>query len=76
MAQIPDGYLALRPRQAAQALGICEKTLWSWTKNGTLPHVRIGRTVLYPVAELQAWLSENANRRQSGTGNSANRQAD
>ena len=48
--------LALRPREAAKALGISERTLWAWTHDGDLPHVRIGRMTLYPVDALRDWL--------------------
>jgi len=54
--------LALRPREAAKALGISPRTLWGLTvPRGPIPCVRVGdgkrQTVLYPVRELQAWLS-------------------
>ncbi len=52
--------LALRPREAARELGICGRTLWTWTKEGRIPHVRMGKTILYPVSELQAWLAQQA----------------
>jgi len=52
--------LALRPRDAARMLGVSPRTLFEWTKNGLLPHIKIGRTVLYPVAELQAWLARQS----------------
>ncbi len=57
--------LALRPREAAKALGVSPRTLWSLTApRGPIPCVRIGhgkrQTVLYPVAELQTWLSRQA----------------
>ena len=53
--------LALRPREAAKALGISERMLWSLTApRGTVPAVRIGTCVLYPVAGLQAWLDRQA----------------
>lgn len=52
--------LALRPRDAAVALGIGERTLWQMTKDGTVPHVRIGKLVVYPVYLLQRWLEEKA----------------
>ena len=53
--------LSLRPREAAKALGISTRTLWGLTApRGSIPCVRIGqgkrRAVLYPTAELQAWL--------------------
>lgn len=52
--------LALRPREAAKALGVSERTLWSWTGDGLIPCVRVGasRTVLYPVDMLRRWLEE------------------
>jgi hypothetical protein len=38
--------------------------LWQLTKDGLVPCVRVGsgkrRTVLYPLAELQAWLTREA----------------
>ena len=57
--------LAFRPREAAKALGISARTLWGLTApRGPIPCLRIGhgkrRTVLYPVAELQAWLAREA----------------
>lgn len=53
--------LALRPREAAKALSISTRTLWELTApRGPIPCVRIGQgkrqSVLYPVAELEAWL--------------------
>ena len=52
--------LALRPKEAAKALGIGERLLWSKTNCGEIPHVRIGRAVVYPVDLLRAYLAEQA----------------
>jgi Helix-turn-helix domain len=53
--------LALRPRDAAKALGIGQRKLWQLTQpRGPIPCVRVGACVLYPVALLQAWLAEQA----------------
>lgn len=52
--------LALRPREAAIALAVSARTLWAWTAAGEVPHVRRGKAVLYPVAELTRWLSEQS----------------
>jgi len=56
--------LALRPREAAKALGISTRLLWQLTHDGHIPCVRVGsgkrRTVLYPTAVLQSWLSRQA----------------
>ena len=63
-SQDPSPRLALRPREAAKALGISPRHLWQLTHDGQIPCVRIGsgkrRTVLYPVADLQDWLSRQA----------------
>lgn len=52
--------LALRPKDAARALGMGERLLWSKTKAGEIPHVRVGKVVLYPVDLLRDWLAEQA----------------
>ena len=48
--------LALRPAEAAKALGIGERKLREILPE--LPHVRVGGAVLLPVEALQAWLRE------------------
>jgi len=52
--------LALRPKDAAKALGIGERLLWEKTNCGEIPHVRIGKAILYPVDVLREWLAEQA----------------
>jgi excisionase family DNA binding protein len=52
--------LAVSRREAAVMLGISERLLWTWTQAGTIPHVRIGTRVLYPVEQLRQWLSKQA----------------
>ena len=47
----------LAAREAAAALSVCPKTLWSITRpRGDLPCVRIGRRVLYDPADLRQWI--------------------
>jgi excisionase family DNA binding protein len=62
--------LALRPREAAKALGISPRLLWQLTHDGQIPCVRLGggkrRTVLYPMATLQAWLAREAGVKKGG----------
>jgi prophage regulatory protein len=52
--------LALRPREAAAALGISERALWALTAAGEVPHIKLGRCVLYQVSALEKWLSEKS----------------
>lgn len=62
--------LALRPREAAKALGISPRLLWQLPHDGHIPCVRVGsgkrRTVLYPTTDLQAWLSRQAESAKGG----------
>ncbi len=50
--------LAMRPREAAKALGISERLLWEQTKKGMIPHIRLGSAVLYSVDALRDWLEQ------------------
>ena len=50
--------LALRPKEAAEALGLSERKLREVLHQ--LPHVRVGGAVLLPVEPLRAWLEQQA----------------
>jgi hypothetical protein len=50
--------------QAADMMGIGTRLLWSETNRRTIPHVRIGRRVLYSVTSLQKWIES----REKGSG--------
>lgn len=56
--QLPPLPLAMRPKVAARAIGVSERTLWSMAKRGAIPHARIGNCVVYPTAAILAWLQE------------------
>lgn len=53
--------LALRPKEAAAAIGIGTSLLWTMTRRGEVPHIKLGKAILYPVAALEGWLMERAN---------------
>ncbi len=53
---LPEAQLLLKPRQAANALGISERTLWTYTRADKIPSMKIGRLVRYPITELQRWI--------------------
>ena len=63
--------LALRPREAAKALGISPRLLWQLTHDGHIPCVRVGsgkrRAVLYPTSELEDWLTRQAKAGKGGS---------
>ncbi|TWT86588.1 Helix-turn-helix domain protein [Pseudobythopirellula maris] len=53
----PTTPLLLTADQAAKALSISPRKLWSLTAGGEIPHVRIGRSVRYPADGLQAFVA-------------------
>lgn len=59
---VPPPRLALRPDEAAAALGIGRSKLYELMADRTagLPVIRVGRTTLIPVRELEQWLTEQA----------------
>ena len=53
--------LLLSAREAARALSVCERTLFSLTApRGPIPSIRLGSRVLYPVAAIQKWIDAQA----------------
>jgi hypothetical protein len=61
--------LLLRPREAAEALGISERLLFDLNRSGQIPCLRIpgrgkARSIRYAVADLQAFI----NRTKAETG--------
>jgi excisionase family DNA binding protein len=68
----PTPPLTLRAHQAARALGISPRLLWQLTRDGVIPHVRIGsgrrKVVLYSVDALKAWLAQQTQVSKEGGG--------
>ena len=58
VALAPIARLLLVPKEAAAALGISPRLLWSKTKIGEIPCMRIGKAVRYSPAALQAWIDK------------------
>jgi excisionase family DNA binding protein len=52
----PDTPLLLSLKQASRALSLSERTVWAMVQTGDLPHVRIGRRLLFSTAALEAWI--------------------
>lgn len=54
-----DPLILLRPREAAEMLGVSERTVWNLTApRGPIPCVRIGRSVRYSQSSLRAWVEQ------------------
>ena len=54
--------LLVRPDEAAKALAISSRKLWTLTNCGEIPCVRIGRSVRYDVADLESWIERSKTR--------------
>ncbi len=50
--------LLINSREAAKALGISERKLWSMTQASQIPVVRLGRSVRYSVRTLESWIEQ------------------
>ncbi len=48
--------MLLKPRDAAKALAVSPRKLWSLTACGAVPCVRIDRAVRYDPADLRAYI--------------------
>ena len=50
--------IALRPDEAASAIGISRAKAYELISRGELPSIRIGASVRVPVDALRAWIEE------------------
>ena len=48
--------LLLTVREAAQALSVSERSLWTLTRQGAIRCVRLGRSVRYSLEDLRAFI--------------------
>lgn len=58
----PIGRLLLTPSEAAAALRISPRMLWSQTKSGVIPCIRLGKAVRYSPEALQEWINRSTSR--------------
>ena len=56
VAQGPNGALLLKPKAAADALQVSERTLFDLERTGRLRALRIGRAVRYDVRDLVSYI--------------------
>ena len=63
--------MLLTARQAARLLAISERTLFTITKAGELPAVRIGRSVRYSVDALREYIRRSSEERCEDSQNRA-----
>ncbi|MEX2171348.1 MAG: helix-turn-helix domain-containing protein [Pirellulales bacterium] len=61
--------MLLTAREAAELLGVSEKTLWNHSyPRGTVPIVRFGKTLRYSPDALQRWILEQEKNCHGGAG--------
>lgn len=56
----------LSAQEVSKLLGISSRTLWTHTSRGSIPHLRIGRRVLYPADAVASWIEANTSGGKSG----------
>lgn len=49
--------MALRRKQTAKVLNLSERRIDQLVAEGAIPHFRCGRAVLFPLDQLQAWIT-------------------
>lgn len=54
-----DSKVCLSAAEVSQQTGLSISLVRKLTRGGGIPHIRVGRRVLYPVAALDEWLSTN-----------------
>ena len=52
--------IAVRPVQAAEMIGVSERTLRELLRQGEIPHAKLDRAVLILVSELKAFIDRKS----------------
>ncbi len=52
--------LLLRVEEAAEAIACSRSKTYQLLADGSLPSVRVGRSIRVPVAALESWINERA----------------
>lgn len=51
--------LCLSAAEVSEKTGISLSSVRKLTRYGKLPHIRIGRRILYPITGIEEWLTQN-----------------
>lgn len=49
-------YKLLSVSEVAELLNVKESTIYDWTHSGFIPHYKLGRRVLFKLADIEKWL--------------------
>ena len=50
--------LSMPLAEAAESLGVTVNVLRDWVQRGRVPHMRVGKRVMFSVKSLEQWLRE------------------
>jgi excisionase family DNA binding protein len=50
----------LTPQQIADYLGVKPSTIYQWTHQGFIPHVKLGRLVRFREADVAKWIEKRS----------------
>jgi len=50
----------LTPQQIADVLGVKLSTVYQWTHQQYIPHVKLGRLVRFKEADIDKWLTQRS----------------
>lgn len=50
----------LKPEEVAELLGVKLSTIYQWTHQGFIPHVKIGKLVRFREGEVMRWVEKKA----------------
>jgi prophage regulatory protein len=56
----------LTPQQIADVLGVQKSTIYQWTHQGFIPHVKIGRLVRFRSASVEQWVEKRSSHGRAG----------
>jgi len=69
---LANDVLAVSAKEAARLLGVSERALWNWAKDGLIRTVKIGRRVLYPITALKELLDQGGRKQDNSCVNALN----
>ncbi|MFG0246374.1 MAG: helix-turn-helix domain-containing protein [Phycisphaerales bacterium JB052] len=58
----PHAPIAVRPQQAAEMIGVSERTLRELMRQGEIPFAKLDRAVLIQVRELEAFIERRTSK--------------
>jgi excisionase family DNA binding protein len=50
----------LTPDEIAELLGVKKSTIYQWTHQGFIPHVKLGRSLRFREAAIEKWVEKRS----------------